>query len=166
MSTIREPSAAWAGRGAVVSRGRLASAAAAAITPGDLAASVWLQIRLAAPRHRVQLEAVPDQLVAEFVGDDLLQLLDLLVAELNDPAALQIDQVIVMGARHFLVARTAVAEIMAGENVGLFKQPHGAVDGGDADPRIERGSAAVDLLDIGVVDRLRQHLRDHAALLG
>src|SRR5712671_570283 len=93
------------------------------------------RFRRAAPRHGIKFEAMPDQLVAELVGDDLLQFLDLLVAELDDPAALQIDQVVVMVARHFLVARAAVAEIMAGEDVGLFKQPHGAIDGGDADPR-------------------------------
>ena len=86
-------------------------------------------------------EAMPDQIVAELVGDDLLQLLDLLVAEFDDPAALQIDQVIVVVARHFLIARAAVSEIVAGEDVGLFKQPHGAIDRGDADMRIDCGGA-------------------------
>ena len=100
------------------------------------------------------------------VGDESLQLLDLLVAEFDDPAALQIDQVIVVVARHFLVARAAISEIVTSEDVGLFKQPHGAIDRGDADPRIDRGGAAVDLLDIGMVGGIRQHARDDAPLLG
>src|SRR5579862_197411 len=120
----------------------------------------------AAARHGVEFEAVADQVVAQLVGDDLLQLLDLLVAELDNPAALQIDQVIVMIARHFFIARAAVAEIVAGENIGLLEQPHRAVDRGDADPRVDHGGAAVDLLDIRVVGRIRQHPRDDAALLG
>jgi hypothetical protein len=116
---------------------------------GRHAASALIRLWLAAPRYGIKFEAVPDEVVAEFAGDDLLQLLDLLVAEFDDPTALQIDQVIMMGARHFFIARAAVSEIVTGENVGLFKQPDGTIDRGDADPRIDRGGAPVDLLDIG-----------------
>src|SRR5579863_6851030 len=128
--------------------------------------SLLIRGLLAAPRHGVKLEAMPDQFVAELAGDEFLQLLDLLVAELDDPAALQIDQVVMMGTGHFLVARAAVAEIVPREDVGLFEQSHGAIDGGDADVRVDRGGAPVDLLDIGMVGRIGQHPRDHAALLG
>src|SRR5438094_290088 len=99
-------------------------ASTATITRGDLAASALIRRLLAAARHRVKFEAVPDQLVAELVGDDLLQFLDLLVTEFDDPAALQVDQVVVVVARHLLVARAAVAKIVAGENIGLLEQPH------------------------------------------
>ena len=110
--------------------------------------------------------AMSDELVTQLSRDKLLQLLDLLVAKFDDAAALQVDQVIVMVARHFLIARTAIAEIVAGKDIGLFKQPHGTIDRGDADPRIDRGGAAVDLLDIGMVGGVRQHARDDAPLLG
>src|SRR5438132_19419 len=46
----------------------------------------------AAPRHGVKFEAMSDQFVAELVGDDFLELFDLLVAKLDNAAALQIDQ--------------------------------------------------------------------------
>ena len=95
-----------------------------------------------------------DEIVAELVGDGALQLFDLLVAELDHAAGLQVDQMVVMVARHLLVARAAVAEIMARENVRLLEQPHGAIDGGDADLRIDRGGAPVNLLDIRMIGRI------------
>src|SRR5260221_6332685 len=150
-------------RPAALSPGSRDCAVAPVITRGDPAASALPQFLLVTPRQRIKLEAVPDQLIAELVGDDLLQLLDLLVAEFDDPAALQVDQVIVMVARHLLIARAAVSEIVARENIGLFKQPHGPIDRGDADPRVDRGGPAVDLLDIGMVGRVRQYARDDAA---
>src|ERR1700687_2665577 len=72
--------------------------------PGKNSALFPTWFRYTAPRHGIKFEAMPDQLVAELVGDELLQFLDLLVAELDDQTALQVDQVIVMRARHFLVA--------------------------------------------------------------
>src|SRR6202035_1102906 len=42
--------------------------------------------------HGEQFEAVVDQLVAELARDEALQLLDLLVAELDDAAGLHVDQ--------------------------------------------------------------------------
>src|SRR5207302_2987704 len=120
----------------------------------------------AAPRHGVKFKTMPDELVAELVGDDFLKLFDLLVAKFDDPAALQIDQMIVMIARHLFVTRAAVAEIMSRENVGLLEQPHRSIDRRDADPRIDLGGAPVDLLDIRVIGRIGQHARNHATLLG
>jgi hypothetical protein len=46
-----------------------------------------------------------DQLVAETRRDFALERLDLFVTELDDPAGLEIDQVIVMLGRDFFVAR-------------------------------------------------------------
>src|SRR5262245_60995437 len=89
--------------------------------------------------HRVELEPVADQLVAELLGDRALQRLDLLFLELDDPAALDVDQMVVMLLRAFLVARAPVAEIVALENARLLEQPHGAINGRDRDARIERG---------------------------
>src|SRR5215472_3700300 len=42
-----------------------------------------IRLCFAAPRHRVKFKAMSDQFVTEFVGDEFLQLLDLLVAELD-----------------------------------------------------------------------------------
>src|SRR6478672_7505708 len=78
-------------------------------------ASARLRLLLTAARQGIKLETMPDQIVAELVGDDLLQFFDLLVAEFDDPAALQIDQVIVVVARHFFIARAAISKIVAGE---------------------------------------------------
>src|ERR1043166_2172711 len=99
-----------AGSAVAVSTERLASPPEPAITRGGPTgpASARLRLLLAAARHSVKLEAVPDQFVAELVGDDLLQLFDLFVAEFDDAAALQIDQVVVVVARHLLIDRKSV----------------------------------------------------------
>src|SRR5690242_9983290 len=117
-------------------------------------------------RHGEELEAMLDEPVAEALGDVALQLLDLLVAELDDAAGLEIDEVVMMIGRHLLVARPAVAEIVARQNVRLLEKTHGPVDGGDADLGVDLIGPAVDRLDIGVIGRVRQHACDDAALLG
>src|SRR3546814_17753553 len=81
-------------------------------------------------------------------------------------AGLDVDQVIVVRFGRGLVARTAVAEIMAIEDAGLLEQPHRAVDGRDRDARIDRRGALIDLLDIGMIVGVGEHARDDAALLG
>ncbi len=58
-----------------------------------------------------------DEIVAELIGDRFLKLFDLLVAELDHPTGLQVDQMIVVCARHFFVARAAFAEIVPGQDV-------------------------------------------------
>ena len=111
-------------------------------------------VRVAVERHREQLEPVIDQLVAEPRRHLALQRLDLFVAELDHAAGLQVDEMIVMLARHFLVARAAVAEIVPLEDVRLLEQAHGAIDGGDADLGIDLAGAAIHALDIGMIGRL------------
>src|SRR5487761_735964 len=147
------------------------AAGAAAITPTNPDAPEAKTSFAARPpfpvaRHGIELQAMADQIIAELGSDRFLQFLAVLVAEFDHFAGLQVDQMVVMGARHFLVARTAVAEIVARQNARLLEQAHGAIDGGDADARINRDGAAVDLLDIGMIGRFRQHARDDPALLG
>ena len=72
----------------------------------------------------------------------------------------------VMLVAGLLVARAAIAEVVALDDAGLFEQPHGAIDGGDRDVRIDGVGAAIELFHIGMVDRGRQHARDDAALVG
>ena len=73
---------------------------------------------------------------------------------------------IVVLLRHLLIARAPVAEIVALEDVRLFEQLYGSVDGGDRNPRIHLGGPVVDLLDIGMVARFRQNPGDDAPLVG
>src|SRR5436190_8317219 len=82
-------------------------------------------------RQGVELEPVADQLVAEAAGHFLLQALDLLRLEFDHLAGAQIDQMIVMGVGHLLVARAPVAEVVALDDAGVLEQLHGAVDGRD-----------------------------------
>src|SRR5579875_85023 len=163
---------AFSAAGAIATKPSFANAAgAAALTLIDPAApgaqaSFALGLPFPVARHGVELQAVADKDIAELIGHRFLQFFDLLVAEFDHLAGLQVDQMVVMSARHLLVARAAVAEIVTRQDARLFKQAHGAVDGGDADARIDRGGAAVDLFDIGMVGRFRQHARDDPALLG
>src|SRR6516164_6327631 len=55
---------------------------------------------------------------------------------------------------------------MPRQNASLFEQPHGAIYGCNADPRIDRGSPSVNPLNIGMIGRLRQHAGNHPSLLG
>ncbi len=65
-----------------------------------------------------------------------------------------------------LVAGAAVAEIVALDDPRLLEQPHRPVDGGDRDVRVQGMGPAVELLDIGMVMRGRQHAGHHPALVG
>ena len=98
-----------------------------------------------------------DQLVAELLGDPVLQLFDHGILEFDDPARLDIDQMIVMVRRPFLVARPAVAEIMALENVRLFEQAHRPIDRRDRDLGIDHGRPATVELAV-LVDRGHRRL--------
>src|SRR3546814_5394582 len=59
-----------------------------------------------------------------------------------------------------------VAEIEPAEDAVFLEHAHRAVDGGDRDARVDGGSAVVQLLDIRMVVRRAQDLRNHPALVG
>src|SRR4029450_6187156 len=63
-------------------------------------------------RNAEQLEAVSNQREAQLARHPLLQALNFLVAELDDLAALDIDQMIVVLAGGFLVAAPARTKVM------------------------------------------------------
>ncbi len=65
-----------------------------------------------------------------------------------------------------LIARAAVAEIMALEDAGVLEQLDGAVDGRDRNMRVDGDGAAIELFRIRMIVGLRDHARDDAALLG
>jgi len=98
---------------------------------------------------------VVDQFKAQLFGHPALQLLDILIAEFDHAAGRHVDQVIVMGFRHFFIARAAVAEVMALQDAGILEQLDGAIDGGDGNMRVDRRGAAVQFLRIGMVGGVR-----------
>src|SRR5215472_436761 len=108
---------------------------------------------------------MPDEFVAELIGNDLLQSFDLLVAEFYHSTGLQVDQMVMVSTRHFLVAGAPITEIVSCQNTGLFKQPHCPIYCGDADVRIDRGGSTVNLLDVRVIGGFGQHSGDDPALL-
>src|SRR6188472_3108486 len=92
-----------------------------------------------------------DQLISQFVGHELLQAFDVLVAELDHATGLQIDEMVVMGAGHFFVARPAVPEIVLGNDAGLLEQPNRAVHRSYTYARIDRSRPSVYLFEIGMI---------------
>src|SRR5262245_40459241 len=105
-----------------------------------------------------------DEAKAEVACHALLQLLDLLVRELDDLSGLDVDQVIVVAKPSRLVAGPPVSEIVTLEDTRPFEQAHGPIDGGQRDAGVTRRRPAVDLLYIGVIVGLGEHLGDGPAL--
>src|SRR5262245_14845874 len=110
---------------------------------------------LVVERDRIELEPVLDEPVAEPARDLGLQALDLLRLKLDHLAGARVDQVVVMGFRNLLVARAALAEIMALDDAGILEQLYGAVDGGNRDVAVDLGAAAVELLHVRLIGRFR-----------
>src|SRR5688572_7689306 len=104
-----------------------------------------------------------DEAIAKLTGDELLELFDLLIAKFNDPAAGQIDEMIMVLGGRFLITGAAL-EGMAFENSHVLEQANRPIDSGQRDSAVEGGSAPVQLLDIRVVGSLGNHLGDRAAL--
>ena len=73
---------------------------------------------------------------------------------------------VVMAFAHLLVAGAALAKIVALDDAGILEQFDGAIHRRDRDLVVDRDAAAVQFLDVGMIDRLRQHPRDDAALFG
>src|ERR1700730_15895774 len=116
--------------------------------------------------NAIQLQPVIDQFVAEFAGDFGLQFFDFLGGEFDHLAVAQIDLMVVMAVAHLFVAGTALAEVMPFDNAGVLEQLDGAIYSRDRNLVVDRDAAAIQFLDVGMIDRLRQHARDDAALFG
>src|SRR5215207_1364950 len=105
-----------------------------------------------------------DEFVAEPSRDLGLQPLNLLRAELDHLACLQVDQVVVVLGRGGLVAGAAVAECVPLEDARFLKPLHRPVDRCERDPLVAGRHASVQLRNVRVVVRLGQHLCDQATL--
>src|ERR1700694_2105923 len=97
-------------------------------------------------RDAIQFQPVIDQLVAELAGDLGLQLFDFLVGEFDHLAVAQIDEMVVVGFAHLLVAGAALAKIVAFDNAGVLEQFYGAIHRRDRDLVVDRDAAAIQLL--------------------
>ena len=93
-------------------------------------------IGLGFERHGIELEPVIDEAIAEALGDKILDRLDLLVAELDDLAAADIDQMVVVLVGDRLEAGAAILEIVLGDEPGLLEQIEGAIDGRQRNARV------------------------------
>src|SRR5712671_6617138 len=98
------------------------------VEPGSRAATLSLPLGLLFQRHRIELQPMVNQLVAELPGDLCLQALDLLGLELDHLAGAQVDEMVVVRVGHLLVAGTAVAEIVPLNDAGILEQLHGPID--------------------------------------
>ena len=74
----------------------------------------------------------------EALGGRARELFELGVDEFDDLAGLDVDQMVMMRLGRGLVARAAIAEIVAVENAGFFEQADRAVYRCDRDARIDR----------------------------
>ncbi len=85
-----------------------------------------------------------------------LQLFDFLALKFDDIAVVDVDEVIVVGFGHFLVARAVcsfgqgptITEIVALENAGLLEQANGAVYRRQANVGVQLGRAPVNFLGV------------------
>ena len=107
-----------------------------------------------------------DQPVAQSFGNLALQCFEFGIDEFDDFAALHIDQMIMMRFWGSFIAGAAIAEIMAIKDPGFFEQPHGAVNRGNRNPRVDCNSALIQVFHIGVVLGFGQNPGDHPALIG
>ncbi len=103
-----------------------------------------------------------DQLEAEFLRNALLQALDFLVAELDDVAGLDIDEMIVVLARGFLEAHTASTEVVARNDSLAGQKTNGAIDGGERNAGIDGTHASINFIHVGVIGSFRKNAGNHA----
>src|SRR5712692_799618 len=134
--------------------------------------SLLRSVRLSAPAlavlaEAVQLQLVPRHLEAVVAGDHVLQLLDALVLELDDPVAAGADQVIVvMAADGGLVPRLPVLEVARAGEACVGEDLHGAVHGRRADVLVARLHLGEQLLDAEVPAGGEEGVDDQVPLPG
>ena len=86
-----------------------------------------------------------DEPVAMRASDGFLESLDLVVFELNDLAAAEANQVIMMRP-HGFVARDAILEVALGRDARVHEEAQRPVDGGQPDARVLLRDTAMEIL--------------------
>lgn len=123
-------------------------------------------LRLGIEWHGVEFEPMLDEPKTESFGDCLLQTLDLLVVKFDHFARTQIDQMVMMFVGNRLVAATAGAKVMTGNDTGIFEQLDRPIDGRDRNMWIDAGRAPIQFLDVGMIGGFLKHARDDPTLVG
>ena len=107
-----------------------------------------------------------DDIVAKLGCDLPLEVLDLFRPELGDEAAVEVDDVVVVGGVGHLVAGPAVFEGEPQDDAFPFKDREGAVDGGQRQAVVKCAGPAVQLGRVGVILGLGQDLEEGLPLAG
>src|SRR3954447_18337623 len=98
-------------------------------------------LAIAVEGDAVELHPMIDEAEAKALGDALLKRLQLVVDELDDPAGLDVDQMVVVRLRRGFVTRAPIAELVALEDPGLLEQADRTIDRRDRDVGIDRRRA-------------------------
>src|SRR5215207_5803910 len=112
----------------------------------------------------VEFEPVVNEAETQTPADLGLQCLDLLGTKLDDCAGAEVDQVVMMLLSGLFVARAPVSEFEALDNAFTLEKLDCSVDGRQRDAVVDRCGAAVQFDHVGMILRLVQDARDHAAL--
>ena len=104
--------------------------------------------------------------IAKLFRDRALKIFDFRIFKLDDLAAIDIDEMIVMVFGYFLVARAPIAKIMSLKNIVFLEQADGSVDGRDTDFRINPRGPPVNHFNVGVIIGFAEHTGDNAPLSG
>lgn len=112
----------------------------------------------------VKLKSVTHHLVPQIACDLGLKTLDLVGAELDHLAGVDIDDVVVVGQVGGLEARRGAFKGMTVDDALGLERGERAVDGGERDRFVDGAGAAVQLVGVGMVLCLRQHLENRRAL--
>src|SRR5262245_9928679 len=94
----------------------------------------------------------------------MLDALNVLVSELDHPARLNVDQVIVMAARRLLIASPPRPEIVPLENAIVGEQLQRAIDRGEGDAGVDRVRPTMHFLDVRMVLGVRKNAGDYPPL--
>ena len=117
-------------------------------------------------RNTEQLKAVAHQLKTEIVRNTLLDLLDLFVAEFNNPARFNVDQMVMMLAVGLFVTAAPFTKRVALKDAAVGEQSQCAVDRGQGNALVFRIGAAVNLLNVGMIVGCGEDVGDSPALAG
>jgi hypothetical protein len=107
---------------------------------------------------RVKLQSMANQPIAKLARNLMLEALNFRIAEVDDLASLQIDQVVVMFAWDALVPQSAVPEGVTFNDSLARKKLQNPIDGRAGDARIPFGDASMQLINVRMIFGSRYNL--------